>query len=67
MNFLVDVKKEIERYCYRNLALNLLQTMENRRNTAEDIAKKVTFVNREKVEEILSQGPRNYIYFCPFW
>lgn len=52
----VNVKKEIERYCYRNLTLNLLQTMENRHNTAEDIAKKVTFVNREKVEEILSHG-----------
>jgi KDO2-lipid IV(A) lauroyltransferase len=49
-------KKEIERYCYRNLALNLLQTMENRRNSAEDLASKVTFQNREIVDEILSQG-----------
>ncbi len=47
---------EIERYCYRNLALNLLQVMENRRNSAEDLARMVTFENREKVDEILAQG-----------
>ncbi|MDP2851445.1 MAG: lipid A biosynthesis lauroyl acyltransferase [Sulfuricurvum sp.] len=51
-----DEKREIESYCYRNLALNLLQTMENRRNSAEDIAKVVTFKNREKVDAILAQG-----------
>ncbi|HEX5328590.1 lipid A biosynthesis lauroyl acyltransferase [Sulfuricurvum sp.] len=52
----MDEKAEIERYCYRNLALNLLQTMENRRNTTEEIARQVHFENREKVDEILSQG-----------
>lgn len=52
----VDEKKEIERYCYRNLALNLLQTMENRRNSAEELASQVTFQNREVVDEILAQG-----------
>jgi KDO2-lipid IV(A) lauroyltransferase len=52
----MEEKKQIERYCYRNLALNLLQTMENRRNTAEDLARQVTFKNREKVDEFLSQG-----------
>lgn len=51
-----DEKRKIESYCYRNLALNLLQTMENRRNSAEDIAKVVTFRNREKVDAILAQG-----------
>ena len=49
-------KKEIERYCYRNLALNLLQVMENRHNTVEDLAKKVTFENREMVDRYLSQN-----------
>lgn len=51
-----DEKREIESYCYRNLALNLLQTMENRRNSEKDIAKQVTFKNREKVDAILAQG-----------
>jgi KDO2-lipid IV(A) lauroyltransferase len=49
-------KKEIERYCYRNLALNLLQVMENRHNTAEDLAKKITFENREMVDRYLSEN-----------
>jgi KDO2-lipid IV(A) lauroyltransferase len=49
-------KKEVERYCYRNLALNLLQVMENKRNTAEDLEKQVTFENREIVDLYLSQN-----------
>jgi Kdo2-lipid IVA lauroyltransferase/acyltransferase len=52
----LDEKIEIERYCYRNLALNFLQTMENRRNTTDDIARLVRFENRGKVDTILSQG-----------
>ncbi len=52
----VDEKKEIEFYCYQNLALNLLQVMENRRNRAEDLAKHVTFENREMVDLYLSQN-----------
>lgn len=52
----ISERKEIEHYCYRNLALNLLQTMENRRNTQEYIATQVTFQNREVVDEILAQG-----------
>lgn len=56
-NRLTDLeKKEIECYCYRNLALNLLQTMENRHNTPEELASQVTFQNREIVDEILTQG-----------
>lgn len=51
-----DEKKEIERYCYRNLALNLLQTMENRRNTIDDLKKHVTFANREVVDALLAEG-----------
>ncbi|MDP3022628.1 MAG: lipid A biosynthesis lauroyl acyltransferase [Sulfuricurvum sp.] len=49
-------KKEIESYCYQNLALNLLQVMENRRNTTEDLAKQVTFENREMVDLYLSKN-----------
>ncbi len=49
-------KEEIEKYCYHNLALNLLQTMENRRNTPEQIAAHVTFKNREYVDAILAEG-----------
>lgn len=49
-------QREIEKYCYRNLALNLLQVMENRRNTAEELASRVTFENREAVDAILARG-----------
>lgn len=49
-------KKEIESYCYRNLALNFLQTMENRRNTADDLQAQVTFENREAVDALLSEN-----------
>lgn len=48
--------REIERYCYRNLALNLLQVMENRRNNADDLRSQVTFENREPVDAILAEG-----------
>jgi KDO2-lipid IV(A) lauroyltransferase len=49
-------KKEVEEYCYKNLALNLLQVMENKRNTAEDLSKKITFENQEIVDLYLSQN-----------
>lgn len=49
-------KREIERYCYQNLALNLLQVMENRRNTADDLKTHVTFENRAMVDLYLSQN-----------
>lgn len=49
-------QQNIEKYCYRNLALNLLQVMENRRNKREDLASQVTFENREPVDAILAQG-----------
>ncbi len=49
-------RAEIERYCYRNLALNLLQVMENRQNTAGDLAHKVTFENKEAVDALLHEG-----------
>lgn len=49
-------QKEIEEYCYRNLALNFLQVMENRRNNAEDLRSQVTFENREAVDALLSEN-----------
>ena len=49
-------KEEIEHYCYRNLALNFLQTMENRRNNADDLRAQVTFENREAVDALLSDN-----------
>lgn len=52
----LDEKADIERYCYRNLALNFLQVMENRRNSTEDLAQKVTFENHDKVDAILAEG-----------
>lgn len=56
-NQLTDHQKhEAERYCYRNLALNLLQSMENRRNSTEDLARHVSFINKEAVDTILSEG-----------
>lgn len=48
--------EKIERYCYRNLGLNLLQVMENRHYTTEDFSKRVKFENRELVDTLLAQG-----------
>lgn len=48
--------ERIERYCYRNLLLNFLQVMENRRNRIEDFHKAVCFENREAVDALLAQG-----------
>lgn len=48
-------RTEIERYCYKNLALNFLQVMENRRNTKADLRSKVTFKNKEVVDRLLEQ------------
>jgi len=49
-------QQEIERYCYRNLALNAMQVMENRQGSIEDLGQKVTFENREWVDGYLAQG-----------
>lgn len=62
-------KKEIESYCYKNLALNVLQTMENRRNNASDLLRTVTFANREVVD-ILLRDNRSIIFVsahCGNW
>lgn len=48
--------EKIERYCYRNLGLNLLQVMENRHYTTEDFSKRVTFENRKNVDALLAEG-----------
>ncbi|MCX6062027.1 MAG: lipid A biosynthesis lauroyl acyltransferase [Campylobacterales bacterium] len=48
-------KKDIESYCYRNLAMNFLQVMENRRNNADDLQCQVTFQNREVVDALLHE------------
>lgn len=46
----------ISRYCYKNLLLALLQVMENRRLTKEELGGKVTFVNKEIVERAQRSG-----------
>lgn len=51
-----EQKHEIEYYCYRNLALNFLQVMENRRNSAETLKTQVTFKNRETVDTLLREN-----------
>lgn len=48
--------KEIEAYCYRNLALNFLQTMENRRNNAQDLNEQVIFKNKAVVDALLREN-----------
>lgn len=52
---------EIEKYCYRNLGLNLLQVMENRHYTTEDFSKRVIFENRDKVDALLAEN-KNIIF-----
>jgi len=47
---------ETTRYCYRNLLLNFLQVMENYRLDTTKLASRVTFENREPVDEALAQG-----------
>lgn len=51
-----EEKKAIEHYCYRNLALNFLQVMENRHNTTADLARKIVFTNPEIVEKLLNDN-----------
>lgn len=52
-------KEEIDtitRYCYRNLLLNFLQVMENRKIPPEKQAKIVSFENREFIDQAREQG-----------
>ncbi len=46
----------IIRYCYKNLMLALLQVMENRRLSQQELGKKITFVNKEIVDKAISDG-----------
>ena len=50
-----DERSEIERYCYKNLALNFLQVMENRRNDRSYLNSKVSFKNTEVVERLINE------------
>ncbi len=46
----------IIRYSYKNLLLALLQVIENRRISKEELGEKVTFINREIVDEAINEG-----------
>jgi len=48
--------EEIARYCYRNLLLNFLQVLENRRMTPRRQAELVRFENREVFERARREG-----------
>ena len=47
---------DVTRYCYRNLLLNFLQVIENRRMTPERMAGLVRFEHRDIVEQARSEG-----------
>jgi len=51
-----DEKESISYYCYKNMLLALLQVMENQRLSHEELAKKVTFKNREVVDKYLQDN-----------
>lgn len=53
--------EKVSRYAYKNLALNILFTIERRHLSIEEFEKKITFKNREHVEKILAEG-RPVIY-----
>ena len=53
--------EEVSRYAYKNLALNILFTIERRYLSLEAFEKKITFKNLEYVEKILADG-RPVIY-----
>ena len=54
----IDTKRveEIARYNYKNLALNVLFTMERRYMSLEDFRSKLTIHNQEHVDKIIEQG-----------
>jgi KDO2-lipid IV(A) lauroyltransferase len=49
-------EEQISRYCYRNLLLNLLQVIENRTITQQELQKRITFENVEIVEHAKASG-----------
>jgi len=54
--------EEVSRYGYRNLALNLLFTIERRYMSLEEFKKKLVFENLEHVEKVQAEG--RPIIFC---
>jgi Kdo2-lipid IVA lauroyltransferase/acyltransferase len=48
-------KTQISRSCYKNLMMNFLQIMEAKRLTNEEVLKKVTFENKERLDELLGK------------
>jgi len=53
--------EEVSRYAYKNLALNVLFTIERRYMSLDEFKEKVTLVNVEHVQKILGEG-RPIIY-----
>jgi KDO2-lipid IV(A) lauroyltransferase len=50
-----DEKIEISKSCYKNLMMNFLQIMEAKKLSYEDILKKVTFKNKDRLDELLGK------------
>lgn len=48
--------KDIGRYCYRNLALALLQVLENHRMSKKELGSKVSFMHEHYVDEAKESG-----------
>lgn len=46
----------ISRACFDNLALNMMQIVENHHSTPGQIAEKITYENLELVEKVIAQG-----------
>ncbi|MEA1920293.1 MAG: lipid A biosynthesis lauroyl acyltransferase [Campylobacterota bacterium] len=57
-DFSPKAEEEISRYCYRNLMLAILQVLENRHQSAEELALHVSFANRHIVDDALKEGRR---------
>ena len=53
--------EEVSRYAYKNLALNVLFTIERRYMSLEEFQEKITLINVEHVQKILDEG-RPVIY-----
>jgi len=53
--------EEVSRYAYKNLALNVLFTIERRYLSLQELKEKVTFENIEHAEKVLAEG-RPVIY-----
>ncbi len=66
-NSLSDAEiKAITKYSFKNLLYNFLYLMEMRNLSKEEIAKKITIVNKEAVDKVHAQG-RGVIYATPHY